>query len=183
MLTKKWRSWATFTLAPLAYLGWIIYRAIAINDVNPDFSSPQRFIYSVMISPATFNILDQQQFLPPWLAIWKAVVILWSGQVHWAAYGDVVLGALFIGMFVFGWPCLRTSYRIYSLAIILVALSFHTGQINPYISLPRHLLLAFPVFMGFAARYNFRRLNFVLSVLVLCQIGMLACFVWQTWIP
>ena len=179
---NRWHSWVTILLIPGAYAGWIVYRAIAINDVKADFSSLHGFIYSVMLSPGTFSILDQQQFLPPWTAIWKALTILSRGEVHTAAYGDFMFGVLFIAMFVLGWRFLRTSYQIYSLAIILVALSFHTGQINPYISLPRHLVLAFPVFFGVAAAYRLRRPGFVLTMFALCQIGLLCSFVWQNWI-
>lgn len=179
---SKWSNWLTIALVPLGYLAWISYRAFAINDVSPDFSSPQKFIYSVMISPTTYNILDQQQFLPPWVAVWRALQLLWEARVHWGAYIDAWLGLVFIGMFVLGWRFLRTSYRIYSIVIILVSLSFYTGTINPYISLPRHLLLAFPVFIGFASRYRIQRFPLLVIFLVICQMGLLFLFVRQRWV-
>lgn len=73
---SKWSSWVAIALVPLGYLAWIVYRAIAINDVSLDLSGPQKFIYSVMLSPTTYTILDQQQFLPPWTAVYKAVQLL-----------------------------------------------------------------------------------------------------------
>ncbi len=86
-------------------------------------------------------------------------------------------------MFVFSWRYLRTSYKIYALAVVLIALSLHTGvSLNPYISLPRHLVPAFPVFLGIAQAYEFKRLPFILGILVLCQMLFLCCFVWQTWV-
>lgn len=178
----NWRNWAAVAIVVMGYATWIIYRTVAVNDVRPDFSSPQRFIYSVMLSPATYRILDEQQFLPPWKALWKATVILLNGKVYWSAYLDAALGGLFIAMLVFGWKYLRTSYQIYSLAIVLVSLSFFTGSINPYISLPRHLFLAFPTFLGVAARYEFRRLRFVLISLAFGLAAMLCHYVRQTWI-
>ena len=179
---RKWSGWLALALVPLGYLAWIFYRAFAINDVTPDFSSPQKFIYTVMISPTTYNILDQQQFLPPWIAIWKTLQLLAGGRVHWGAYIDSMLGLVFICMFVLGWRYLRMSYRIYSLVIILVSLSFYTGTINPYISLPRHLLLAFPVFIGVAARYRIRLFPALAIFLIICQMGLLCLFVRQSWV-
>ncbi len=179
---SKWSSWLSLGLVPLGYVAWILYRALAVNDVSPDLSSPQKFIYSVMISPTTYNILDQQQFLPPWVAMWRALQLLWEGRVHWGAYIDTCLGLVFIGMFVLGWRYLRMSYRIYSIVIILVSLSFYTGTINPYISLPRHLLLAFPVFIGFASRYRIQRFPVLVIFLVICQMGLLFLFVRQRWV-
>ena len=179
---RKWPAALAIVLVPLAYVAWIFYRAFAINDVSADFSSAQKFIYSVMLSPTTYNILDQQQFLPPWTAIWKALQLLSEGRVHWGAYVDTMLGLVFLSMFVLAWRFMRTSYRIYSLVIILVSLSFYTGTINPYISLPRHLLLAFPVFIGFASRYKLRFFPLLIAVLVAIQMTLLWWFVRQSWV-
>ena len=182
-LIANWRAWLACALVPAGYAVWILYRAFAINDVTPDFSSPQRFIYSVMVSPTAYQIFQDQKFLPPWQSLWMALRAYWGGHVHGSAYGDAFLALLFITMFVFSWRYLRTSYKIYSLAVLLIALSLNTGvTINPYISLPRHLLPAFPVFLGIAQAYQFKRLPFILGILVLCQMLFLACFVWQTWV-
>jgi hypothetical protein len=92
------------------------------------------------------------------------------------------MAAVFIGMFILGWRHLRMSYRIYSIVIILVSLSFFTGPVNPYISLPRHLLLAFPVFIGYAARQRTGPSPLLMVVLVVCQMAVLCLFVWQKWV-
>jgi hypothetical protein len=182
-LVADWRSWVTLALVPLGYATWIVYRALAISDFKPDFSSPQRLIYSVMVSPTAYHVYPDQQFLPPWLAAWKAAGIYWRGGLHLSAYGDLFLGITFLLMFIFSWRYLRPSYRIYSLAVVLIALSYHTGPaFNPYVSLPRHMLPAFPIFIGVAAAYRFTRLWFILGVLLVCQMLFLCCFVWQTWV-
>lgn len=182
-LVRNWKAWVAPALVPLGYGVWIVYRAVAISDVRPDFSSPQRFIYSVMVSPTAYQIFSDQQFLPPWQAMWKALVMYWRGGLHFSAYGDAFLAGTFLIAFVFSWRFLRPSYKIYSVAVVLIALSLHTGvSINPYISLPRHLLPAFPVFIGIAAAYRFKRLWFILGVLLVCQMLFLCCFVWQTWV-
>lgn len=56
---------------------------------------------------------------------------------------------------VFAWRYMRNSYRAYSLIIIRVAFGYHTGMLvsTPYMGLPRHLLLAFPVFIGLSTMY------------------------------
>ena len=175
---QYWYKWLAVGLVPCGYA-----RAFAISDVKPDFTTPQRFIYSVMVSPTAYVIYKDQQFIAPWSAVWKAATALWRGGVHWSSYGDAFLGAVFILMFIFSWRHIRISYRLYSLTVMLAALSLHTGSaINPYISLPRHMLPAFPVFIGIALGYRFQRLNFVLLMLAICQALFLCCFVWQTWV-
>ncbi|HEU4510853.1 MAG TPA: glycosyltransferase family 39 protein [Pyrinomonadaceae bacterium] len=180
----NWRTWVVGALPPAGFAFWILYRAIAISDVNPNFSSPQRFIYSVLVSPHAFRISSELEFLPPWVAVWRAFSAYSSGRIHWSAYGDAFLAAVFLSMLVLGWRYLRTSYKLYCLAVVLIAISFHTGvSANPYHALPRHLTLAFPVFLGMAQAYRFTRLWFILGVLLLCQMLVLCCYVWQTWVP
>lgn len=170
-------------LAPAAYVFWIIYRALAVSDVHPDFSSLQRFIHTVMISPSSYEITDQHAFLPPWVTVWRTINVFWRGGVASAAYTDMALAVAFMALLILSWNCLCTSYRIYSVAIVLVSLSFYAGDIDPFLALPRHLLLAFPVFIGLAARYRFRTFPVLLVALSICQIGLLSCFVWQSWVP
>jgi len=181
-LRRSWTNILSLCLIPLAYGLWIAYRAIAISDLNPDFSSPQRFIYSVMISSSAYQVFATQEFLPPWVALGRAITTLYRGNVHWSAYADAFFALLFIGVLVIAWRNLRASYRIYCLAIVLVSLSYYTGSLNPYTSLPRHMFVAFPVFIGFAARYKFHRPGFVLAVLSICQQLVLCWFVWQIWV-
>ena len=111
--------------------------------------------------------------------------VFWRGEVSGDSYIDLSLSIAFTGLFVLSWRYLRASYRVYCIAIFLIGLSFYAGDINPLLALPRHLVLAFPVFIGLAARYRLRTLPLalVLIVLAVCQLALLRFFVWQSWIP
>ena len=61
---------------------------------------------------------------------------------------DFIFAAYFIVLLVMAWRSMRISYRIYTGAIVLISFAYHTGPFYPYMGLPRHLLLAFPVFIG-----------------------------------
>lgn len=184
---RRWsnalKSSLSVLLVSAGYAVWIVYRLVAINDMHPDFSSLQKFIHSVMVSPASYTIIDDHEFLPPWTALWKAFNVFRHGQPPAGAYVDMALGAVFIGLFVLSWRYLRTTYRVYCVAMVLVSLSFFAGHINPFIALPRHLLLAFPVFIGLAARFNLRKFPLILVLLIIGQMALLCTFVWQTWVP
>ncbi len=179
-LIRKWRTTLAVVLVPAGYAAWTVYRALFINDVRFDLSSPRQFIFSLLISPASHRILKEYEFTP--LAPVKALITLLEQSVHPSAWGDLTLAAVFLTMFVFGWKHLRISYRLYSLAIFIVAFSFYTGPLNPYFSLPRHLLPAFPVFMGIAARYKFKRLPALLIALATIQALIICCYVWESWV-
>jgi hypothetical protein len=161
-----------------------MYRAFAISDVHPDFSSPQKFIHTVMISPSSYEITEQHAFLPPWLTVWKALNVLWSGGIPANAYIiDAALSVATVGVLVLSWRYLRTSYRVYCAAILLVSLSFYAGDIDPFLALPRHLLLAFPMFIGLAGRYRLRVFPLLLIVLAIAQLGLLRFCMWGWWVP
>ncbi|NJM06848.1 hypothetical protein HC891_12670 [Candidatus Gracilibacteria bacterium] len=63
---------------------------------------------------------------------------------------DLTFGFGFLVLSVLTWPRMRGSYRIWSLIAIVLSFSYYTGPFYPYMGLPRHLLLAFPVFIGLA---------------------------------
>jgi hypothetical protein len=76
-----------------------------------------------------------------------ALVHLWV-KPDWDLAVNLVLSAAFVGAVLLAWPRLRASYRVYTLAMVLVSFSYHTGTVHPYMGLPRHLFMAFPVFIG-----------------------------------
>jgi Gpi18-like mannosyltransferase len=184
------RRWSTtlrqsisLLFMPAAYALWVVYRGVVINDVHPDFSSIQNFLHTVMISPTSYEITEKHAFLPPWLTIWNGLGAFWRNQVSPYAFIDLLLSAGFIALLVLSWRYLRTSDRLYCLAIVLVSLSFYAADENPFLAMPRHMVLAFPVFIALAARYRFRRLPFLLFLLIECELGLLVTFVWQRWVP
>jgi hypothetical protein len=144
---KEWKAWFAFSLIPLAMISWISYRAITLNDLRPDFSSFNSFIYSVLISPHADQVVPEQVFLPPWLTVWHALEKLFSSPDS-DIIVNLVGALLFVIIFVMTWPHLRVSYRIYSLLIVLISLSYYTGFPHPTMGLLRHLVLAFPIFIG-----------------------------------
>ena len=180
LLLRSLRTWSAVLLVPAGYAIWVVYRSWIIADVRLDTSNPLGLVRNLMISPASYRLLGEHQFTP--LAPFKAFTILLQRNVHFSTWGDLTLGLLFLAMFIFGWKRLRASYRLYSLAILIVGFSFYTGTLNPYISLPRHLLPAFPVFMGVAATYDFKRLPVFLLVTAALQALIVCCFVWETWV-
>jgi hypothetical protein len=180
---KLFKSAVALASVAAAYGGWVLYRSVAINDVHPDYSSVQQFIHTVMISPSSYDITEHHEFLPPWSALWKAAMDFWHGDVMRNGYVDAALAVVFIGLFALSWRHLRMSYRVYCVAIILISLSFYAGSIDPFIALPRHFLLAFPVFIGLAARLRFKNFALPLALLILCQMAQLCSFVWKTWVP
>lgn len=171
-------------LIPLAYGLWILYRTVALADSSPDFSSVNGFIYSTLLSQSAHRVVFAQSFLFPLHALYLSFVKLWLDP-NVPLITDLLLGACAIVIAVFGWRTLRNSYRIYILVLLFVSFGYHTGMQNssPYMGLPRHLLLAFPLFIGIAPRvteFAMRRW-FKIGLLGGLVLTLFHCL--RTWVP
>jgi hypothetical protein len=162
---------------------WLIYRALALNDLRPDFSNPETLIWSVVISPSANKVVPVQTFLWPWQALGFALEKLWRAP-DYSLIIDLGLAGAFLVMVTLAWRHMRASYRVYTAVVVLVSFSHHTGPVYPYMGLPRHLLLAFPVFIGLGPVVRGR-----ISRLALFGAGLfgmmflLLQYVFEGWVP
>lgn len=161
---SKWRDWLSLSLIPIGMGAWLVFRGLALGDFNPDLTSVNSFIYSFFVTPSAAQVVHSQAFLMPWQAVYLAIT-----QVRATNDPDtivnLIVAAYFLFLLILAWPYLRTSYRLYIAAITLVSFSLHTGPIHPYMGLPRHLMLGFPVFIGLGAVVNrpWQRLSLVVT--------------------
>ena len=97
---------------------------------------------------------------------------------------DLSLGIGFVLVVIMTWRYLRNSYRFYTVSIVLVSFAYHTGPIYPYMGLPRHLFLAFPVFMGLGvvSKKPWQRL-FLVGAGGLGLALLLMLYVLEGWVP
>lgn len=96
---------------------------------------------------------------------------------------NLVLGGLFLVMFVVSWRYMRPSFRIYSFLITWISFSDFTGIIHPYMGLPRHLWLAFPVFLSFSVtiQHKWVRVAYIFLQLLGMHFLLLA-YVVEAWV-
>jgi Gpi18-like mannosyltransferase len=181
---RKPLVYSSVLLIPIAYGLWVLYRTFALADSSPDFSSVQGLIYSTLISRSAHQVVAEQAFLFPLHALYLAFVKLWQAH-NVPTITDLVLGATMIVLTVLSWPNLRNSYRIYVLIILIVSFGYHTGMdvSSPYMGLPRHLLLAFPVFIGLAPRVTPYAMNkfFKLGLGGMLLLTFFHCL--RVWVP
>ncbi len=182
-LLRNWRNWLALSLIPAGLLLWMVYRAVALNDLRADLSDPQALIFSLLISPSAAQVVPNQAFLPPWEALWLALA-KFARAPEFSLGVDLLLGCGFVIMIGLAWPHMRTSYRLYSLLIVLVSFAYHTGEFFPYMGLPRHLLLAFPVFIGLAPLMK-PRWSILIAVGsgLLGLIFLLTLYLLRAWVP
>jgi Gpi18-like mannosyltransferase len=180
---KHWKAWLALVLIPMGMLLWIAYRAIILNDVQSNATNFQDFIYSIVISPSASKVVLIQQFIWPWQAIRNSLVVL-TTKPDIDIWVNLIAAGIFLLLLVISWKSMRLSYRLYSLTIALVSFSYYTGPIHPYMGLPRHLLLAFPIFIGLATVIKNKWMK-LLSVGI-STAGMsflLGLYVLNAWVP
>lgn len=145
---SRWRTALSVLLVPAGLLVWLVYRARTFGDVVLDLYSPQTWIYGLLISTDAKRVVEEQHFVLPWNAVAAALNHPRSTTIF-----DLVLASLFLAVFVVGGRALwrlRQSYFLYATVILLVSFSLNTGSYQPYMGLPRHCLLAFPIFLPLA---------------------------------
>jgi hypothetical protein len=182
-IRMHWRKWLALILIPLGLILWLVYRAVFLNDLHAKFSNIQEFIYSITISPSASKVVPVQQFIWPWLAIKNALHnLIYKPDID--IWVDIVTAVLFLFLLAFTWRKMRLSYRLYSLLITIVGFSYYTGSVHPYMGLPRHLFLAFPVFIGLAALVINRWIRLLLIGLSIFTMSfMLILYVLEAWVP
>jgi Gpi18-like mannosyltransferase len=182
-IRRYWRDWFALILIPIGMLLWLVYRAVFLNDLQVNFSNFQEFVYSVLVSPSATKVVSIQQFIWPWLALKFTFIKLFT-QSDLDIWVNIIVGAIFLIILGITWRKMRVSYRLYSLVISLVSFSYYTGPIHPYMGLPRHLLLAFPIFIGLAALTDnkWMRLLFV-GFSSGGMLFLLGLFVLNAWVP
>ncbi len=182
-LRRQWRGWLALLLIPVGLLVWLVYRAVFLNDMHAGFTTFHQFIYSIVISPSASHVVPSQQFSWPWLVVKYALTKLFT-QPDVDIWVNLVLGAVSVVLLGLAWTRMRLSYRLYSLVITLVSFSYYTGPSHPVMGLPRHLYLAFPIFIGMAVLIKKPWLRLI--IIAACAIGLLfllVLYVLETWIP
>ncbi|MBN1919757.1 MAG: glycosyltransferase family 39 protein, partial [Anaerolineae bacterium] len=180
---QNWRAWGVLLLIPGGFLLWLSYRAWTLGDLQPDTTSLHALIYSLLISSSAAKVVPVQTFLWPWQAFAKALQ-QFAEAPDYRLFIDLFLAIGFVFMLIGVWKHLRGSYHIFVVSIALVSFTYHTGPKLPYMGLPRHLFLAFPVFIGLGAvlRTRWQRLALA-AVSNLGMLFLLLQYVLEGWVP
>ena len=167
---------------PISYTFWIFYRNLNLQDKTLDLDSLHTLIYSFLISPSASEVVPHQTFTWPWRAIWLAIQKLIT-KPDLDIWVNLTLASVFIIMVGLSWKNMRAAYRVYTLIIILVSFSYHTGPFHPYMGLPRHLMLAIPVFINASPVVNRRYIRpSILVLLGVAYVLLIYLFSLEAWI-
>ena len=182
-LFKQWKELLSLCLVILGFVIWVLYRAIYLNDFGIKLGNIQEFIYSTIISTSAAKVVPAQQFIWPWQALYYTInKIITNPDID--IWVNIITGIFFLALLAFSWRKMRVSYRIFALMITIISFSYFTGSIHPYMGLPRHLLLGFTTFIGFASAVYKPWMRLVLIMAsVVSMIFLLGLYVLRAWVP
>lgn len=179
---RNWKVLAGAALPVAAYAGWFLVRTFLFSDRAFDFSSVNGFIYSTLLSPSSNKVVQEQQMMMPWKALYLALFV--NNPTVANNLLNLGIAAMFLILTALAWRGMRMSYRIFTAIIIAVSFAYYTGPIMPYMGLPRHLLLAFPVFIGAAPVLQGKRAVVACVIFMPLLMFLLLTYVWNvSWVP
>lgn len=180
---RDWKACGALLLIPTGLLFWLVYRAYALGDMRPDATNVHALIYSLLISPSASKVVPLQTFQWPWFAFVGALR-QFARSPNYRLFIDLFFGIGFVFALIGTWKHLRGSYRIFAASIVLVSFAYYTGPKFPYMGLPRHLFLAFPVFIGLGKMAFFRRMQlFWVGSGFIGSCFLILLYILEAWVP
>lgn len=172
-------------LIPLAYALFVAYRAFTLGEraALARADTPFAFARALLVSGSSEQVVPGQRIAWPWEGLFDQVGLLVS-TADYALAIDLLLGGAMVAVIGFGLRRMHVAERLYSLALVGLALCYYNGYANPLLSLPRHLLLAFPLFVVLArwlGAGNWGRRATL--VLLLLNVFLAGAFIRHGWVP
>ncbi len=185
---RRARAWdaAALLLIPLGYGLFVAYRAIALGDLAAlaHAQGPVDYMFKLLVSDSAQHVADGQHIAWPWTALVDELRLIVSTRSSYDLVIDVILGWAAVFVVLLGWRTMHRHERLYSLAIVVLSLCYYNGYRAPYMAFPRHMLLAFPIFIVLARwAGRGRRLHVLLEVLLLVNLFLAGAYVRHGWIP
>lgn len=180
----RWYDWGAWLIPAVGYVGVSAYRLFVLAPQTLDGGVSDR-LKNALVSNQANHILEGQRFGWPWESTWIQINrAIEYPDLFYALLFDPVVGWAFVGVLVYGARFMTVSERLFSLGVVVAAICYVNGIIDPCVAFPRHILIAFPIFLVFGVliqRAANRRL-FVLIALLLNAV-LLFTVVSARWVP
>jgi hypothetical protein len=185
---RRARVWdaGAMLLVPGGYALFVIYRAIALHELNDLtlVTNSTDFLFHLLISPAAQDVALGQRVALPWEPLFDQISLIFTTAHSYDLVIDLVLGWAGVLTLLLGWRVLHIHERLYSLGISALALCYYNSFRAPYMALPRHMLLAFPIFIVLACWVGSgRRLRLLVELLACLNLFLAGAYVRHGWIP
>lgn len=181
-----WWQFGSLGLLPGAYLLFVIYRTIALGDAVSWSESENLYAFfsSLLVSSSAEQVVVGQRIAWPWEPLIGEIQRLLVAESKYPFVIDTLVGWAAVFVLIRGWPLLRMQDLLYAIAITLLSLCYYNGDLSPYLAFPRHMLLAFPIFiiLVYWARTSLKQ-RLLIEVLLMANIFLGGAFLRHGWVP
>lgn len=180
--TRWWHA-AAAALVPLAYAAFVLYRVAALGDMAALAAArgPLDLLHKILVSRA--GIVAGQRIAWPWELLIDQLRLIARSDPNYHLLIDLLLGWALVAAALLSLPRMHPLERLYTLAIVGLALCYYIGDINPYMALPRHILLAFPLYIPLATQLGGPRFRLVALLLLAVNLLLAGLYFFRGWIP
>lgn len=183
--TAWWQA-GSLALLPGAYLLFVVYRAIALGDAISwsESESLYAFLSSLLVSSSAEQVVVGQRIAWPWEPLIGEIQRFMLAESKYPFVIDTVIGWAAVLVLMRGWRLLRMQDLLYSIAIALLSLCYYNGDLSPYLAFPRHMLLAFPIFVILVSwAGSLQRQRLLIEILFMVNIFLVGAFIRHGWVP
>lgn len=181
----RWWDLGAVGLVPLGYGLFVLYRTVALGEIAKILSakSPLDLLHSLLVSRSAEKVVLGQRISWPWDPFIDQIRQFFL-TFNYPLAIDFLLGWGMVLVLVIGWRRMTTAEALFAAGICFLSLFYYNGVMAPYLSLPRHILLAFPLYvilarwLGTGSRY---RLG--LELLLVGNLFLLGAYVRHGWVP
>ncbi|MDF2439501.1 MAG: hypothetical protein JWN98_485 [Abditibacteriota bacterium] len=181
---------AALSFIPAGYALYSYYRLIILGEWPSAANGLLKYWSGFLVSPSSQIVVPGSGLAAPWRPVFETAHGILNAPNPYHLVIDFVLGWAFVLLLVFGWKRLHATERLYSAAITFLALCFYSPI---YMSLPRHMLLAFPAVIVLASwamsdktmsdKAIGNRARYLIEACAIANLLLLAAFVRHGWVP
>jgi hypothetical protein len=182
------RAWhlGALLLVPGGYALFILFRGLALGDLGAlaQAHGPADFLRGLLVSRSSEVVLGGQRIAWPWESLIDQVRLIFTTPDSYDLAIDLLLGWSGVLVLALGWRHLTVAERLYSLAIVGLTLCYYNGYRSPLLSMPRHIMLAFPIFVVLARWAGTpHRQRLLIELLACINLFLAGAYVRHGWIP
>jgi hypothetical protein len=186
LFTRLLRAGLITSLIPASYGLFVAYRALFLGDLaaltNAD--TPFEYLRALLVSSSSEQVVPGQRIAWPWDPLIGQIQLIINAPWRYPLYIDLLLGWGLSLVALLGMRSMTPAERFYCLGILILSLCYYNGIMSPYLSMPRHILLAFPLYIVLARwLHQPRTYRYALQGFVLVNIFLAGAYARLAWVP
>ena len=172
-------------MVPLGYGLYSVYRVFILGDLPiGGTANLATILHGLLVSPSAQFMVPGQRIAWPWEPLIDHVQLIITSPRRIELYIDLIFGWALVLAAIFGLPRMTIAERLYCVGILILSLCYYNGERFPYLTLPRHMLIAFPLYVALARwLVNPRLYLLAFNLCFVLNLCLAAIFGRRGWVP